>query len=192
MPWLPGRTADEDAPLPTEAMRFAEFLAALHQPAPANAPANPVRGVPLATRADAVAERIERLRRKTRLITPELLAVWRNALKASPCTTRRWLHGDLHPLNIIVRQGRITGVIDWGDLTGGDPATDLAALWMLFDTSARDSALAAYGDIDSELEARAKGWAVLFGTVLLDTGLADNPRHAAVGTTTLRRVADGP
>lgn len=123
VPWLPGRTADQEAPLPGEAVRLAEFLAALH------------------------------------------------------------------PLNVIVQQGRITGIIDWGDLTGGDPATDLAALWMLFDASARDAALAAYGGIDPDLEARAKGWAMLFGTVLLDTGLQDHPSHAAVGAQTLRRLA---
>ena len=188
VPWLPGRTADQEAPPSTEAVLLAEFLTALHQPAPTDAPANPVRGVPLATRADAVAERVERLRRKTDLITPRLLAIWQAALNASPCTTRQWLHGDLHPLNIIVQHGRITGIIDWGDLTGGDPATDLAALWMLFDASARGSALVAYGGIDPELEARAKGWAVLFGAVLLDSGLKDHPRHAAVGARTLRRL----
>ncbi len=189
VPWLPGSTADQNAPLPTEAVRLGGFLAALHQPTPADAPANPVRGVPLSARADAVAERMERLRRKSGLITSRLLAVWQAALNASPCATRQWLHGDLHPMNIIVEQGRITGIIDWGDITGGDPATDLAALWMLFDATARNSALAAYGGIDPELEARAKGWAVLFGTVLLDTGLQDHPRHAAVGDQTLRRVA---
>lgn len=192
VPWLPGRSADQDAPLPTEALRLAEFLAALHLPAPADAPANPVRGVPLATRADAVEERMERLRRKTDLITPGLIEIWRTALNASPCATRQWLHGDLHPLNIIVEQGRITGIIDWGDLTGGDPATDLAAFWMLFDASDRGPALTAYGGIDPELEARAKGWAVLFGAVLLDSGMADHPRHAAVGAQTLRRVTEGP
>ena len=191
VPWLSGRTADQAAPLPGEAVRLAEFLAALHRPAPADAPSNPVRGVPLAARADAVEERMERLRRKTDLITPGLIEIWRTALNASPCATRQWLHGDLHPLNIIVQQGRITGIVDWGDLTGGDPATDLAALWMLFDASDRGPALAAYGGIDPELEARARGWAVLFGTVLLDSGLMDHPRHAAVGTQTLRRVARG-
>ena len=36
-----------------------------------------------------------------------------------------WLHGDLHPANLLVRDGRIGGVIDFGDLTAGDPATDL-------------------------------------------------------------------
>ncbi len=123
------------------------------------------------------------------MITARLLAVWRAALDASPCAGRQWLHGDLHPLNIVVEKGRITGIIDWGDLNGGDPATDLAVLWMLFDTFDRGSALAAYGGIDPDLEARAKGWAMLFATVLLETGLEDHPGHAAVGAQTLRRLA---
>ncbi len=38
--------------------------------------------------------------------------------------------------------------------------------------------------------ARAKGWAVFFATVLLDTGLADHPAHAAMGEAILRRIAD--
>jgi aminoglycoside phosphotransferase (APT) family kinase protein len=33
-----------------------------------------------------------------------------------------WLHGDLHPANLLVSRGRITGVIDFGDITSGDPA----------------------------------------------------------------------
>lgn len=35
---------------------------------------------------------------------------------------------------------------------------------------------------------RAKGWAVFFGAVLPDTGLADDPRHAKVGAATLARI----
>jgi hypothetical protein len=40
--------------------------------------------------------------------------------------------------------------------------------------------------------ARAKGWALLFGVLLLATGLVDHPRHAAIGERTLRRVVEGP
>jgi aminoglycoside phosphotransferase (APT) family kinase protein len=43
-----------------------------------------------------------------------------------------WLHGDLHPFNLVVNQGRLSAVIDFGDLCAGDPATDLAVAWMLF------------------------------------------------------------
>lgn len=61
---------------------------------------------------------------------------------------------------------------------------------MLFDGPARPPAPAACGDIEQAALAlaRARGWALLFGAVLLDTGLADHPRHAAVGAKILLRV----
>ena len=68
-----------------------------------------------------------------------------------------WLHGDLHPDNVLVDAGRLVGVIDFGDLTGGDPATDLASAWLLFDPATADDVLGAYGDVDADLEARARG-----------------------------------
>jgi hypothetical protein len=72
-----------------------------------------------------------------------------------------------------------------------DPATDLASIWMLFaEPRARHNALAAYADLSEATLQRAKGWAVLFGVMLLDTGLIDNPRNAAIGEQTLRRVAE--
>lgn len=68
-------------------------------------------------------------------------------------------------------------------------ATDLAALWMLFDRRARQRALAAYGGVDPATLKRAKGWAVFFG-VLLDTGLVHDARQATVGAATLVRITD--
>ena len=91
-----------------------------------------------------------------------------------------------------MRKGRIAAIIDWGDITSGDVTTDSAAFWMLFDGTARQYALAAYGDIEQATRARAKGWAVSFGAVLLDTGMVDHPRHAAIGAKILRRVAAEP
>jgi aminoglycoside phosphotransferase (APT) family kinase protein len=189
LPFIAGRPADESPPAPTEAPRLAAFLRALHQPAPAEAPPNPVRGVPLADRAPQVEDRLERLRGKTRIVEGEIGAIWRRALAAPVATERVWLHGDLHARNVLTASGELSGVIDWGDITAGDAATDLAAVWMLFeDAHARRRALAHY-DPDEALAARARGWAILFGAVLLDTGLVDNPRHAAMGAATLRRVA---
>lgn len=192
LPWLPGETADLAAPRPDQGLRLAEFLAALHRPAPSQAPINPLRGVALSIRADSVAEQMERVGEKTDLIAPRIREVWREALDAPPGAAPCWLHGDLHPLNVLVRKGRITGVIDWGDMTGGDVATDLAAFWMLFDGPARRQALAAYGDIDRATLVRARGWAVFFGVGLLDIGLGDYPRYAAVGMQILRQVLAGP
>ena len=93
----------------------------------------------------------------------------------------RWFHGDLHPLNVLVRHQRIAGVIDWGDVGGGDVATDLAAFWMLFHGRPRRRALATYGSVDEATIARARGWAVSFGTMLLDAGLVDDHRQAVAG-----------
>jgi aminoglycoside phosphotransferase (APT) family kinase protein len=45
-----------------------------------------------------------------------------------------------HPRNILVDRGRLSAVIDWGDVTRGDPATDLAAIWMLFPSRAHRQA----------------------------------------------------
>ena len=49
-----------------------------------------------------------------------------------------WVHGDLHSANLIVADGSISAVIDFGDLTSGDPAVDLAVAWMLFDEADRE------------------------------------------------------
>lgn len=189
--WIDGETADVAPPAPEAAAQLAAFLRALHRPAPANAPANAARGVPLQSRAVAVEERLARLGKETDAITPGVLDVWRKGLAAAPSTEACWLHGDLHPRNVLVRDGLLSAIIDWGDITSGDAATDLASFWMLFDSAAvRTAAFNAYGAPAADI-ARARAWAVLFGAVLLDTGRIDNPRHAAIGALTLQRVAAG-
>ena len=42
-----------------------------------------------------------------------------------------WVHGDLHPANVVVSDGTLSGVVDFGDMFAGDPAWDLAAAWVL-------------------------------------------------------------
>jgi aminoglycoside phosphotransferase (APT) family kinase protein len=191
LPWLHGHPADQQALAASETARLGQFLHALHIPAPANAPANPVRGVPLAQRADAVAARIRNLREHTEAITPAIEQIWHAALQAPPATEHCWLHGDLHPRNVLADHGMLTGIIDWGDITAGDPATDLAAIWMLFgDPIAQQQALASYGSANNTTILRAKGWAVLFGVMLLDSGRIDNPRNAALGARILLHVAN--
>jgi hypothetical protein len=60
---------------------------------------------------------------------------------------------------------------------------------MLFaDPDARQAALAAYSGLSDATLRRARGWSVMFGVMLLDSGLVDNPRNAASGARTLQRV----
>jgi aminoglycoside phosphotransferase (APT) family kinase protein len=150
-----------------------------------------VRGVPLWRRAAAIEERMRRLSVKTDSITKPVKRTWETALQAPYARSSKWLHGDLHARNALVENDAITGIIDWGDITSGDVATDLAAIWMLFsEQTARQKALSEYADISEATLQRAKGWAVLFGVALLDTGLIDHPRHARMGEQILRRVTE--
>jgi aminoglycoside phosphotransferase (APT) family kinase protein len=191
IPWLPGSPADLSPPASDQAALFAHFLRSLHRPAPADAPQNPVRGGPLSERAPYAEQRMQRLAQKTALITAELMTIWQKALNTPLNVTPCWLHGDLHPRNVLVENGTFSAIIDWGDITAGDPATDLAAIWMLFaDRQARRAALEAYV-VDAALLQRARGWAIHLGVTLLETGLNDNPRFALIGEQTLRRVMEG-
>lgn len=193
VPWLPGEAADLEPPSPHQARPFADFLRTLHRSAPPDAPSNPLRGVPLNDRREAVEARLQRLQTISDAVTPGVRALWNRALEAPLARHRRWLHGDLHARNVLVREGVLQGVIDWGDLTSGDVATDLASIWMLFDEPAvRRRVMRRYGATEAQA-LRAQGWAVFFGTVFLETGLADHPRHAAIGASVLRRLvqADG-
>jgi len=187
VPWLPGEPADQNEPARNQATLWGKFLRSLHVPAPADAPINPVRGVPLSQRAHAVEERMDRVSSRTPLITTRIREIWTAGLKAPIDAPSTWLHADLHPRNVLVEHGRISGVIDWGDMTSGDCATDLASLWMLFaEPGARDDVLAAYAQCSEATVQRAKAWAVFFGVMLLDTGLKDNPRNAALGERILK------
>ena len=191
LPWLAGVTADREEPNVDRAKLFALFLRSLHMPAPLNAPKNAVRGVPLSQRAVSVEERMLRLEKKTNLITPKIRKIWHKALNTPIDVRDKWLHGDLHPRNILIQNGAISGIIDWGDITSGDIATDLASIWMLFgDRNARQQVIAEYGNISDATRLRALGWAILFSVVLIDTGLIDNPRHQAIGERTLHRISE--
>ncbi len=190
-PWLKGVTADQHAPELSQASRVGAFLRSLHIPAPSDAPANPMRGVPLHHRAASGEARMSRLATKTRLITPRLIEIWLAALASGIDVPATWIHGDLHPRNILVEEGIITGIIDWGDLTSGDCATDLASIYMLFaEPDAHQAAFAAYGSVSRATINRAKGWAVLFGVMLLETGFTDCPVHALLGRRILERLGD--
>ncbi|MET0805483.1 MAG: aminoglycoside phosphotransferase family protein, partial [Lacisediminihabitans sp.] len=138
-PWLPGAPAYEwpVTKRTVVADELADALLALHVPAPVDAPVNPVRGVPLARRDSALRARLAAFDNAA-----EIEAAWQSALAAplwsGPAV---WLHGDLHPANILLEQRtdrlELAAIIDFGDVTSGDPATDLAVAWLVFDADGR-------------------------------------------------------
>ena len=190
--WATGSTAASSDLNPTNAVKMARFLAALHsQVLPADAPKNPWRGGPLLERTEAVEERLEAVYARRADLTvahADVGDLWTAACQATNETASTWIHGDLHPKNLIVEGGEVVMVIDWGDMCAGDPATDLAVAWMLFNPDEITEFRAAYGETSDETWLRARGWAIYFGAVLLLNGLADDPVFAAVGRRTLNRV----
>jgi len=213
VPWFEGTSA---ALFPARvrdgyAGTLAGFLRCLHRPAPAEAPRNPVRGVPLAARDDAFRARLagwDAFRERHAPQAPDaavLRAVWAKALDAPPHAGERvWLHGDLHPHNLVAgAAGNLVAVGDFGDLTSGDPATDLAAGWLHFTAAGharfRAGLPASPGGpggtgerVTGERAAweRARGWAVSMGLVMA-LHPPGEPLHA-VGLHALGRLATEP
>ena len=129
--------------------------------------------------------------RTTQSVGNAIRSIWRDALATPIDVDSTWIHGDLHARNVLVCDERLRAIIDWGDLCAGDCATDLASIFMwLPDRESRAMAMTEYGSSTATWQ-RARGWAVLFGLVLLETGLTDYPPHAAMGARILRNLNDG-
>lgn len=193
VPFLPGQVAARHPPADplAAAASLGGFLGALHAPAPPDAPVNPFRGVPLADRGALVAEYLSALGGS--VDRAAVLGMWRAAL-ATPAWDRPpvWLHGDLHPANILVHRGSISAVIDFGDITSGDPAGDLSVAWMLLPAGCHGAFRDAYRaagqhPASAETWARARGWALALSLAFLANS-ADNPMIAGIGQRTLSAV----
>ncbi|MET8545913.1 aminoglycoside phosphotransferase family protein [Kitasatospora sp. NPDC004799] len=175
--WVPGEPADR-APATRgdeAADTLAAFLTALHRPAPAGAPAGRGRGGPLAGYAEGFDRKLAEAAELGLVPDPQAVrAVWADAVAAPDWTgPALWLHGDLHPANVLTADGTFCGVIDFGDLFAGDPAGDLAAAWILLPDGAADRFLAAYRPApDAATVRRARGWAVLRALACLHVGHA--------------------
>lgn len=177
VPWIDGATAAESVLVDpaADAQRLGAFFDALHMLAPADAPANPYRGVPLTDRRDAFERHAAMI---PAALASDLRRVFETAATISPATSAVWLHGDFHAKNVLVSNGALASIIDWGDITSGDRATDLAGAFMLvpdhLDVVA-DHAGASEADWQ-----RAKGWAANFAAVYLAQG-DDAPVMTAIG-----------
>jgi aminoglycoside phosphotransferase (APT) family kinase protein len=77
-----------------------------------------------------------------------------------------WVHGDIAAGNLLVREGRLSAVIDWGTLGVGDPACDLIVAWELFDADSREVLRNELG-VDDATWARSRGWALSTAIVAL-------------------------
>ncbi|GAB3652624.1 protein kinase family protein [Glycomyces tarimensis] len=171
--WVTGSPADA-TPIDRgadAADALAAFLAALHQAAPDDAPTSPNRGVPISVVADEAERRFEGMDLGESV--GRMREVWNDAAAAPEWEgPALWLHGDLHPANVLVADGTLAGVVDFGDLSNGDPAWDLASAWLLLPEGAAPRFFDAYAMADEATVRRARGWALLRSLMLLEIGRA--------------------
>jgi aminoglycoside phosphotransferase (APT) family kinase protein len=179
-PWLDGQNPGPSpgAGLTVLAGDLAGFVLALQRIDAAGAPEpRPAqRGGPLPAADGAVRRRAEELRGDPDVDVDALLAVWDAGLHAPPWASAPvWVHGDLSDGNLLVRDGRLTGVIDWGGLTAGDPAVELVVAWNLFDRQARAAYRDALGPVDAATWLRGRAWAVSAAIMALPYYRDTNP-----------------
>jgi aminoglycoside phosphotransferase (APT) family kinase protein len=150
--WVEGANVPVEEIDAVQAARdLAAFVAALQRVDPAHAPLG--RGVPLAERAKGMVYWFTRFPGD-----PAVMAEWERALAAPPWDGPPvWHHGDLDVRNWLVRDGRISGVIDWDAMGVGDPACDVMVAWKLHSSAARDAFRDAL-PTDDATWARARGW----------------------------------
>jgi aminoglycoside phosphotransferase (APT) family kinase protein len=99
-----------------------------------------------------------------------------------------WLHGDLMPTNLLVRdEGGLAGVLDFGACTTGDPACESLLAWMTLTTASRSHYRELVGVADAAW-ARARGWALLFAAMALPYYEHTFPAFAGVARRALDEV----
>ena len=162
--WLEGETATVEriADPDQAATDLARFVAALQRIDPTDGPPpgehNSFRGEPLASRDESTRNAISTL--SGSIDVDAVTAVWDAALGAPDWPGAPvWIHGDLDSRNLLVREGRLSAVIDFGCLGVGDPACDVMVAWKLLSTETRDIFRAELS-VDEATWARGRGWAL--------------------------------
>jgi aminoglycoside phosphotransferase (APT) family kinase protein len=193
--WLEGEPACTTSvdDMPQLARDLASFLSALHGLDPTDGPEpgehNFFRGGPVRAYDHEVHEAVAAL--GDRIDRAAVTAVWERALDAARTRPRGWIHGDVAAGNLLVRDGRLAAVLDFGCCGVGAPACDLTIAWTLFDGAARAAFRNAMGH-DERTWDEARGWALWKALIRLHGGSAiTNEAHDARSVIDAV-LADGP
>jgi aminoglycoside phosphotransferase (APT) family kinase protein len=203
MTWVPGLPLDHGSITRGEhaADTLAAFLRALHVPAPADAPIATDRGEHPKDCTNGFNQFFDSI--DADAIGPsaaDVRTVWNDAVAAPAWDGPPvWVHGDLHPANVVVADGTLAGVVDFESMFAGDPAWDLAAAWVLLPAGAAAPFFAAYAKADEATIRRARGLAALKSLFLMlmgqngDRGLpGGKPAWGPAGSAALERVLSEP
>ncbi|MEH0822244.1 MULTISPECIES: aminoglycoside phosphotransferase family protein [unclassified Micromonospora] len=174
--WLPGENANGTIhDLEQAAVDLAAFVTALRRIDTTGAFPRPPR-----SRGGALAEFDESVRRSVaqlgdRIDGAATLRSWQESLDAPAWDGPEvWVHGDLLPGNLLVVDGRLSAVIDFGGLNVGDPACDLQPAWNVFAGASR-ARFRAELDVDDASWLRGRGWALFQAVSALPYYWETNP-----------------
>lgn len=196
MTWVPGEPLDYSSISRGDhaADALAGFLKALHVAAPADAPIGEDRGEHPKMCTDGFDHFFHAVVPDG--LADDVRAVWDDAVAAPEWAgPPLWVHGDLHPANVVVSDGTLAGVIDFGAVFAGDPAWDLAAAWVILPAGAVSRFFDVYAQADEGTIRRARGLAAMKSLFLMlmgrngDRGLpGGKPTWGPAGRAALDRV----
>jgi aminoglycoside phosphotransferase (APT) family kinase protein len=191
--WLDGKPARAERihDLGRLAEDLARFLVALRKIDASNGPAagahNFHRGGSLTVYDTETRQAIVKLAGE--IDTTAVTQVWDRALTTSWHGPPVWVHGDVAASNLLVNQGRLCAVIDFGCAGVGDPSCDLVIAWTFLDTASRHVFCSAIG-LDPATWERARGWAIWKALITLVWHRDTNPAEAEKAIQVIRAVLD--
>ena len=179
--WIDGdpATAEGVADMPGFAADLADFLVALYQIDPAGGPGpgthNFFRGGPVAVYDGETQDALAAL--QGQIDTALAAEVWQAALRAGRQEPPVWFHGDAQPGNLLLSDGKLSAVIDFGTSGVGDPACDTTIAWTFL--SGESSRIFKQRlPFDEATWARGRGWAIWKAMIVLVEALKDDPEDA--------------
>ncbi|KEQ24860.1 aminoglycoside phosphotransferase family protein [Paenibacillus tyrfis] len=141
--------------------QLSQFISAMQKidasGGPQPGPHNSYRGASVSVYDEQTRKAISMLDGK--INTDAATEIWEAALKATRNIPPVWVHGDVHPTNLLVKEGRLCAVIDFGCSAVGDPACDLTIAWTFFSGESRETFRAGLM-VDDYTWHRARGWAL--------------------------------
>ncbi|WP_207931113.1 aminoglycoside phosphotransferase family protein [Streptomyces sp. 8K308] len=191
--WLEGEVARPERidDMRDFAVSVAEFILALQRVDASDGPAAGAhsfyRGAPLAHYDDDTRRALSAL--AGRVDVDRAAAVWAAALRASWRGRPVWFHGDIAANNLLIRDGGLAAVIDFGTSGVGDPACDLVISWTMLSGESRDVFRRTVRQ-DEPTWARARGWALWKALIMLAQHIDTAPDEAAAHRHVLDQVLD--
>lgn len=185
--WLEGKSTDKegDIDLGQAAVNLGNFVVAMQKIDPTNGP-KCNRGQPLNKCNKGVLESIESL--KGEYDTNLLTKIWESTLETPAWSGDPvWIHGDLHSGNILVKNKKITAIVDFGLAGIGDPAADMMLAWTVLDAENREI-FRSIAKPDDHTWARGRGWAFALGALGYPYYRKSNPEFAHIAKRSLDEV----